>query len=248
MVQGGVSSAGKSGGAGWRLLDISDAKDTAPSCVGPTGVANSANCNIAVGDTTDVGAYTSTTSFYGTFDQGGNLWEWNEALIPPGVRGLRGGGWGSTATVLASSQRFGVSPLVEDDDYGFRIARNKELCGDYNDDGVVGAPDLGLVLQAWGTNSYGVDWLIGSAWNHSWRRRTWPGAKLLGPDEPPSARTSGTGIAGLNVAGRRHPPSFVSGCIVSGLQARCPFTTRPLQGIVRLAVDRGPSGGLLLGS
>jgi len=31
---------------------------------------------------TDVGAYTSAPSPYGTFDQGGNLWEWNEGIVP----------------------------------------------------------------------------------------------------------------------------------------------------------------------
>ena len=35
--------------------------DTAPTAVAPPGGANSANCNLAVGDTTDVGAYTNTT-------------------------------------------------------------------------------------------------------------------------------------------------------------------------------------------
>ena len=33
------------------------------------------------------------------------------------------------------------------------------LDGDYDDDGIVGAGDLGLVLQAWGTNNYGDDWI-----------------------------------------------------------------------------------------
>ena len=34
-----------------------------------------------------------------------------------------------------------------------------ELLGDYDDSGQVGAGDLGLVLQAWGTNNYGDDWV-----------------------------------------------------------------------------------------
>src|SRR5688572_1353948 len=42
---------------------------------------------------TDVGAYTSSSSYYGTFDQAGNVWEWNETAIRPASRGARGGSW-----------------------------------------------------------------------------------------------------------------------------------------------------------
>ena len=59
------------------------------------------------GNVTTVGsAGPLSASFYGTFDQGGNVWEWNEAVI--GVclsRGLRGGGWNFSADSLAASAR-----------------------------------------------------------------------------------------------------------------------------------------------
>ena len=45
-------------------------------CESPAGTtAHSANCGNAVGNTSDVGAYTTSPSANGTFDQGGNLWE-----------------------------------------------------------------------------------------------------------------------------------------------------------------------------
>ena len=34
-----------------------------------------------------------------------------------------------------------------------------DIAGDYDNNGLVGAGDLGLVLQAWGTNNYGNEWI-----------------------------------------------------------------------------------------
>jgi len=60
---------------------------------------------------------------YGTFDQGGNVWEWNEAAAGP-RRGIRGGSF-FTANVLAmhaETRRFTI-PTAESFGAGFRIAR-----------------------------------------------------------------------------------------------------------------------------
>jgi sulfatase modifying factor 1 len=70
---------------------------------------------------TDVGAYASSASYYGTFDQGGNVWEWNEAVYSD-VRGIRGGAWNSSTSDLLASYLNGDSAFDEDYRIGFRVA------------------------------------------------------------------------------------------------------------------------------
>ena len=96
--------------------------DIAPTAELPPGGINSANSSYVVGDNTDVGAYINTTSFYGTFDQGGNLWELNEAVIFTTKRGLRGGSWLDSVSQLAASSRNLFRPDDENFDVGFRVA------------------------------------------------------------------------------------------------------------------------------
>ena len=70
---------------------------------------------------TDVGAYTDADSPYGTFDQNGNVWEWNETPISSS-RGLRGGFWAGGEVLLRSSWRDSGGPSNEDLSFGFRVA------------------------------------------------------------------------------------------------------------------------------
>ncbi|MFN6044431.1 MAG: SUMF1/EgtB/PvdO family nonheme iron enzyme, partial [Verrucomicrobiota bacterium] len=74
------------------------------------------------GSTTDVGSYTDDGSSYGTFDQGGNVWEWNDAVISGSSRGLRGGSWDDSGLYLASAYRIDYDPSVEVLGIGFRLA------------------------------------------------------------------------------------------------------------------------------
>ena len=74
-------------------------------------------------NTTLAGEFQNSDSPYGTFDQGGNVWEWNEANIDSSSRGLRGGGWANDyPSLLASSFRNYGSPSIECGDIGFRVA------------------------------------------------------------------------------------------------------------------------------
>jgi formylglycine-generating enzyme required for sulfatase activity len=74
------------------------------------------------GNVTTVGsAGPLSNSFYGTADQGGNLHEWNEALIN-GFRGLRGGSWTLPSIFLPSSFRDSGGQTFGYSDVGFRVA------------------------------------------------------------------------------------------------------------------------------
>jgi formylglycine-generating enzyme len=55
--------------------------NTPPFGGGPTATPNFANNGLAVGNLTDVGAYTGTTSPYGEYDMAGNIQQWEQTPI-----------------------------------------------------------------------------------------------------------------------------------------------------------------------
>lgn len=71
---------------------------------------------------TEVGAFENSASPYGTFDQGGNVWEWNEAVLRSSVRGLRGGSFIDFSSNLHASYRYGSVASSEYEVIGFRVA------------------------------------------------------------------------------------------------------------------------------
>lgn len=99
----------------------------APTAEPPPGGANSANYGGSgvAGGVTDVGAYALSGSPYGTFDQAGNLWEWNEAIIGSN-RGQRGGPWGGIESFLRATTRHSTNPTVESRFIGFRVSEVPE--------------------------------------------------------------------------------------------------------------------------
>lgn len=92
----------------------------APTAEPPPGGSNSANYSVGDG-LTPVGAYAASASFYGTFDQGGNVSEWNETF-DGGFRKTRGGTRNTSATTLHSSTATNTLPASEGPGIGFRVA------------------------------------------------------------------------------------------------------------------------------
>jgi formylglycine-generating enzyme required for sulfatase activity len=125
------------GGGSGGYTAFATRSDSAPDNV-VGGAANQANYLTANGDyavtqsgnysssqnyLTDVGTFTGSASYYGTFDQNGSLWEWNDldGSAAPN-RGLRGGAYTSTPPYLQSSYRMGYVPSGANANGGFRLA------------------------------------------------------------------------------------------------------------------------------
>jgi sulfatase modifying factor 1 len=128
----------KGGGTNAGYWDFPTQSDTTPGNVigGASNQANFTNNNGEYSVTqssvysadqnylTDVGAFSSSAGAYGTFDQGGNVMEWNDAVVDTNQRGVRGGAYDYGADHLQSNFTNGVSlnPVQEFDDVGFRVA------------------------------------------------------------------------------------------------------------------------------
>ena len=86
-------------------------------------MSSGADWNGQNGNVTAVGSGgPGSASFYGAFDMGGNVREWNEQILI-GSRRIRGGSWGSSSVLLRSSSH-GIDNFPSDgyDSFGFRVA------------------------------------------------------------------------------------------------------------------------------
>ena len=87
-------------------------------------VTQSDSYSASQGYLTPVGSFTGSASYYGTYDQGGDVCQWNDAVVGNGITGLsrgqRGGDWGDGAAALGSSYR--TSEYPAGNYTGFRVA------------------------------------------------------------------------------------------------------------------------------
>lgn len=125
--------------ASW--FDYPTASNVAPVCSGPTASPNHANCagpgvsrpGVGLSENvhyvSEVGAYTSSPSPYGTFDQGGNVWEFIEDIVTTSVgvgRGLRGGAFHQNSNQTGANYPNAGPAFIGPTSYwgtsGFRVA------------------------------------------------------------------------------------------------------------------------------
>lgn len=155
---------GKAGGGGY--WDYPTRSDSAPGrdMSEQTNPGNNANgmlgpdspvpIDSGIYYTTVTGEFQLSHSPYGTFDQGGNVWEWNETVFANSTRGWRGGSFYYDHSHMAASERsYNFDPRTEDYSLGFRVATIPECvqppAGDLNGDCKVDFQDLAIMAGQW---------------------------------------------------------------------------------------------------
>ena len=83
--------------------------------------ASGADWNSQNGNVTTVGS-AAANNYFGTADQAGNVFEWNDAVISGSSRGLRGGSFTFLESFLRASGRDNFDPAFELGGIGFRVA------------------------------------------------------------------------------------------------------------------------------
>ena len=126
-------------------FDFPTASNAVPIAEPPPGGGNSANYDVNGAFLTDVGAYSGSESPYGTSDQGGNVSEWNDALIRGSSRGWRGGYYSNNSFLLRSKARIDADPTDEYFYNGFRVATIPEP----STFALAALGMLGIVLRRW---------------------------------------------------------------------------------------------------
>jgi hypothetical protein len=125
----------KSSGLAGHYFDYPTGSDSVPSnlLVNPTDPGNNATFRsngYTIGSPywrTEVGDHENSDSPYGTFDQGGNVLECNEA-VTASLRGMRGGSFYFDGTWLATDRYYDgyYSPAAGDKLIGFRVSEIPE--------------------------------------------------------------------------------------------------------------------------
>ena len=129
----------KNNGATGDYWDYATGSDTLPNnnLINPDPGNNANYSRQAGGDTigspyyrTVVGEFENSESPYGTFDQNGNVWEYNETTWygphPGGPQGLLGGSFYGHENWLISTAVYGDSPPGGWQDIGFRVTEVPE--------------------------------------------------------------------------------------------------------------------------
>jgi formylglycine-generating enzyme required for sulfatase activity len=122
----------KGGGTNAGYWAYATQSNTIPSHVLSASGTNNANYYTSsytdpINYLTSVGAFASSPSAYGTYDQAGDVYQWDEANIgDSSYRGLRGGSWSDAYYYMPASTRFSGDPTIEYSGIGFRVAEVAE--------------------------------------------------------------------------------------------------------------------------
>jgi formylglycine-generating enzyme len=95
----------------------------------PTGTNNANFFDHQSGGDTDpvslltvVGAFAASPGPYGTYDQGGDVWQWNESAVNRSYRDTYGGSFADVSVAFASTSHNYLPPTFVDQSIGFRVA------------------------------------------------------------------------------------------------------------------------------
>jgi formylglycine-generating enzyme required for sulfatase activity len=89
---------------------------------GTYSVTGSASYDPSQNYLTAVGTFTNSASAYGTYDQGGDVYQWNDAVVSGSNRELRGGAWLFNSVLLQATSQNSSDPSGESSVTGFRFA------------------------------------------------------------------------------------------------------------------------------
>ena len=115
----------KGGGLSAGYWQYPTKSDSVPSSALSTTGTNNANFNYSdpTNDLTPVGYFAGSPSPYGTFDQGGDLWQWTELTWSGNTqRALFGGAFTTPSYALSKDYHTQNPPTAETSNFGFRVA------------------------------------------------------------------------------------------------------------------------------
>jgi sulfatase modifying factor 1 len=235
---------------------IGSGVNQANNFAGGYAVTRSASFSSGQNYLTNVGAFTNSASYYGTFDQNGNVHEWNDLAGAAGsARGIRGGSWTSGAYDLSASVRATIDPSNGGNfGSGFRLASPDPSTGTLFDvasgtqtQGAAGYPLL-TPVNATSVTKTGLGALVLDAANtYTGRTRVNQGALFV--TNPAALQATPITVQpgamlSINTPGTMQAPSLT---LTGSSQLILPTATHQVVSLGSLSVDQVAGGRIDIG-